>query len=471
MKKFIRNFAGFSLGPIVAAIISFITIPILTMFIVPEEFGKASMFTVVQITVMSFIYLGMDQSFTREYHLIKDKNKLYSNTILLPLVFAIIFFLFTIVFKKSFAKVVFGDASYFGISVLFGLLVIFIVFERFTLLLIRMEERAVTYSIFNILLKLNVLILSIVFLCMGEKSFLTIVYSNIFGQILTDIMIILYKKSYKYIDYRLLDIDYIKSLLRFGLPILVSTSLITFLNTSGRFFLRAEHGFYDIGIYTAALKISSVIAVFQNAFTGFWVPVSYRWHKENKNIKYFQLVSDSLLLILSVASVVLFLFKDWIVIILSENYIDSKYVFPLLIIVPITYTISETTTLGIVFSGKSYLNIINSILALIPNLLLNIILVPSMGVKGTAIAQAFSYFIFYFSRSYFSKKCGYNINTKISHITIFVLFVGALLNVFDLNNIIYLNLLILVAVIIIQKNTILYVISYIREKQIYFKRR
>jgi len=44
-RNFIKSFFQFSIGQWVAALISFITTPITTWLIIPEEFGKASMFT------------------------------------------------------------------------------------------------------------------------------------------------------------------------------------------------------------------------------------------------------------------------------------------------------------------------------------------------------------------------------------------------------------------------------------------
>ncbi len=73
-KEFIKRFIGFSMGPILSAIISFFTVPITTYFVVPTEFGKASMYTMALSISSMFIYLGMDQSFTREFNAEEDKN-------------------------------------------------------------------------------------------------------------------------------------------------------------------------------------------------------------------------------------------------------------------------------------------------------------------------------------------------------------------------------------------------------------
>ncbi|THE06097.1 hypothetical protein E1H99_13160, partial [Enterococcus hirae] len=59
-ESIVKKFLGFSVGPLLSAVFSFITVPITTYLISPEEFGKASFFTVSITLALSIIYLGID---------------------------------------------------------------------------------------------------------------------------------------------------------------------------------------------------------------------------------------------------------------------------------------------------------------------------------------------------------------------------------------------------------------------------
>ena len=85
----IKKLGAFSIGPIVSAFIGFITVPLVTNFISPEEYGKASMFSLVQGILSMIIYLGMDQAFVREFFVFpkNKKNHLMANAMILPLFF------------------------------------------------------------------------------------------------------------------------------------------------------------------------------------------------------------------------------------------------------------------------------------------------------------------------------------------------------------------------------------------------
>lgn len=451
MQTFLKKLIGFSLGPIIGALISFITVPFTTYFILPEEFGKASMFTMVQALASTIVYLGLDQSYSREYHYIDDRKKLFQNAILPPILLAVFSFFTLVVFRGAFSIILFGKANYGYISILFGLSLIMIVFERFILMNIRMQEKALEYSFYSVFLKLSILLFTLILIAMGGRSFLTIVYSNLIGQILGDFYLVI--RYRKLLHFKCNNIDYplIMKIFRFGFPLLIASSVTSFLNTLGAFFIRAYSDFYNLGIYTAGQKIASLLTLIQVSFASFWVPTAYRWHKEKKDMKYFQIVSEGLLLVLTIFFFLLIFLKHYIVKILSSNYMESNKIMGLLALVPILFTISETTTLGISFERKSHLNIYVSIISLSVATVANFMLVPSLGSIGSAIGIASAYLIFFYLRTFFSKRHFFPIKVKIHIFETMIMFVCAVLNAFNLPFLNLYNVLLFIICLVSQK--------------------
>lgn len=452
-KNFLRKLVGFSFGPIVGAIISFITVPITTFFVSPEIYGKASMFTLFQVMIVTFLYLGFDQAYTREYHESTKKENLLKNSMVIPLFLSFIIFILVCLNTDFFSSILFGSDHYTLTTIFFGFSFIALTIERFVLLSIRMEEKALEYSLVNIIIKFNILLLTVILLVFVTKEFLSIVYANAIGQILGDLYLII--RYNKYLNYKNFELDkkLIIKLFRFGFPLILAASIVTLLNTLDRISLRIWSNFNEIGIFTTALKISSVFTIIQAAFTSFWVPTAYRWFTEKKEIRYFQIVSDVLLLTFSILFIGILILKDYIVLLLSSDYSSTSFILGLLCLQPIMYTLSETTTLGIVFSKKSYLNIYVSILSIIPNILLNFLLVPNYGAVGAAAATGFSYICFFFLRSYYSYKYWKGFALKKHVIISLLMFTAAILNAFNFKNIILINLGILVIILIIQLST------------------
>ncbi|WP_445490729.1 oligosaccharide flippase family protein [Niallia sp. 03133] len=460
----IKKFIGFSVGPVLGAFISFITIPLTTHFINPDEYGKASMFLLLQMVLGSFLFLGLDQSYTREYHSSKNKLRLFQNAIFIPLLIAILILLISIFFSQSISIWLFSNPNHILPVILFGVMVVFMVIERFILLSIRMEEKALEYSLLNIFVKLFMLILTLLFVLFIRRDFLAVVYSTILGQILGDLYLIIRYRYLFHFNYFSIDKELLQKMVLFGLPIVVATSLSGLLNSLDRIFLRMWSDFYNIGIFTATLKIAGTLAIIKTSFTSFWVPVAYRWHEEGKELKYYKLVSDSILLLMSIMFFAILIFKDLIASILSSGYSDSKYIIAFLCLQPIMYTVSETTCLGIVFSRKSYLNIWVGVISIIPNIILNIVLVPRFGAMGAAVATSVSYMCFFFARTYFSNKNGLKFSTVKHHLVFCLLLASAILNLFQLKFIILFSIVLLVITLLIQTSTIKNIITVYKLK-------
>nr|WP_277735493.1 oligosaccharide flippase family protein [Priestia megaterium]WEZ37229.1 oligosaccharide flippase family protein [Priestia megaterium DSM 319] len=283
---------------------------------------------------------------------------------------------------------------------------------------------------------------------------MAVVYSTAVGQIIGDLyLIIRYRKLLDIKSFYFDKILFLK-LIKFGLPLIIAASVNNLLNSLDRIFLKNLSDFSEVGIFTAALKVSATLSIVQACFTSFWVPTAYRWYNHNKDVKHFELVSNVLLLIMSILFSLVLLLKDLIVILLSPEYDAAKFIIGFLCLQPIMYTISETTTLGIVFSKKSYLNIIVSLLSIIPNIILNILLVPKYGAVGAAIATGVSYIFFFFGRSYFSNKNWAGFSLKNHILVTLTIFIGALINTSNYQYITIVNLFLLVFTCVIQIPTI-----------------
>lgn len=464
MNIFLKRFMGFSIGPVAGAVISFITIPLTTHFIDPQEFGKANMFSMLQLLILSFLYLGLDQSYTREYHETEDKTNLIKNAMFVPVLFSLVIFLLILLNMNTVSQYLFEKGSYDLAVILFGLTIISMTLERFLLLSIRMEERAFEYSLLNILIKLMVLIFTLLFVIFIRRDFLSVVYSAAIGQLSCDAYLAI--RYRKYLDFKnfKFDKDLFIKMLKFGLPLIIASSLNSLLNSLDRLSLRQWSTFTEIGIFTAAYKISATLSIVQASFTSFWVPTAYRWYQQEKDIKHFKVISNVILLIMSVLFAFILLFKNFIVVLLSSNYDSTKFIIGFLCLQPIMYTVSETTTLGIAFSKKSYLNVIVSVFSIIPNVILNFTLVPKYGAIGASIATGVSYIFFFFSRSYFSNRNWEGIPLKMHMVVNLLIFIAALINTQNYKFISLMNLGFLLVILVVQIPTIKNVIGIYKQK-------
>lgn len=456
MKQFMKRLMGFSMGPILGAAISLILFPIFTNALSTVEYGRAATFQTLIVQIPNFIYIGMDQAFTREYNHMKDKRNLMQQAMILPLLLGILLIGVSAIFSVSFSEWLFQSGEYYYIVWYAGVWVLATILERFILLSIRMQEKAIEYSFYSLLLKIGNFIISMGMIFLGVRDFRAVVYGLIFGQILADL--VLFIKYRSLLDFSGFKIDpkLIKKMFIFGTPIMIATSLAAALNSIDIIVLTEFSTLEDRGIYKAGSQIGSIIGILKTAFASFWIPTAYRWYEENKSMKHYKFISDIILFLLSGLFFVILVLRNPIALILSPNgeYLDVQYIMGLLAFPHIMYTLSETTTLGIVFSRKTHYNIFVSIMSLAVSVVINLSLTPFIGFRGAALASTAAYMVFYLARTYFSSRTGFYFGQKKQVITMLIMITAGLINLYPLNYSIYYTIGLGLLALIVQLPTI-----------------
>ncbi|MBM7560332.1 lipopolysaccharide biosynthesis protein [Marinitoga litoralis] len=401
-KKFLESLLSFSIGPVFSSFFNFFIVVATTWFVAPQELGKVSMYTLaVQITSL-FLLLGMDQAFIREYHEKNNKLLLLWNAFIVPFIFSIFLGIFYIIFYKQISLLLFSEINRIIILSL-SLTLPLMVLERFNNLIIRMSENGKLYSLIIILKQIFRLLFLILFLYFFSRNYITIIIAELFA-LTFEILISFYFVRNFWKGKKQIDKHIIMKLIHYGTPLIPTAILSWGFNSLDKMALRTWTDFNEIGIYSAGFKIIGVLTIVRTAFSTFWTPTAYRWHKEKQKGEKFVLVSKSLMLILLFLTSIVIILKDYIILILSPLYSSASNLIPFLIYIPILYTLSETTMLGINFSRKTYYHIIITAFTTIFNFFGNFYLVPKYGAMGASLSTGASYILFFWLRTLISQK-------------------------------------------------------------------
>ena len=462
MKKYLKSFGAFSIGPIVGAVFSFITIPIITYFISPSEYGRVSMFTLFQNVLGMIAYLGLDQAYIKFYHDEEDKEKLMLHSIVPALSLAVLVSIGVFLLKEPLATWLYGSTEDLScVYILIPYLPFFVV-ERFILIKYRMEQKGMLYSFFSIFSKAALLVLSVLTLKYYLCGYQSVIYSTVLAQILTTVLLFISCYKNNKITVSEWEWSYVKTLLKYSLPLIPATIVGWVLNSMDKIMIRSLCDYQQLGLYDTALKIVSVLAIVQNCFSTFWSPIAFKWNKEKKETEKFEEVGKILSIIMVSMFMGILTFKEVIIKILSPDYYNAVEILPFLLIYPIMYTVSEVTVVGIYFSGKSVTTIIVAVCSCVLNVTLNSLLIPKYGAIGASIATGCSYILFFWLRTIISRKVWrhFSINYYV-YITIIILvqcFInimcqGVLLNV--------LNVVLIITFLLANKKTIIFYLKRI----------
>src|SRR5690606_15452981 len=143
------------------------------------------------------------------------------------------------------------------------------------------------------------------------------------------------------------------------------------------------------------VSIAAGFSVLTAIFNTIWVPIIYKLVKEGRGIAEVEKVSEFISFLISLLILISCLFMPIIPKILPNTYSGIEYIFILCVLQPLFYTLSESTSVGILISKKTQYSILISLVSLICNYFLLTYLVPKYGALGAALSVAICFWIYF----------------------------------------------------------------------------
>ncbi len=427
-KKIILSYA---LGPIGSAILSFASVPLIAWFFSVEDVGKISIFNAVASLATLIFCLGLDQAFVREFHGSKNQPGLLKQVVLPGAVLLLIFTVLGLSYNSSLLSNLIFDESNKLLSIMIIICFAAQYFARFLSLILRMQDRAMAYSMSQLLPKILFLLFLLVGIGFGLERNLQQLLSAYVVSACFVFAVYLFNTRHDWLPALNAEISMqqMRPLLNFGLPLVLGSLASWGLNVADRFFLRYYSTFSELGIYSVTMSVSAVATLFAGIFNTIWAPLVYRWLNEGKiDTKKINEIGEHVLAAVYFATIGCGLVA-WIVpYLLPPQYAAVEYLLPACLLAPLLYTLSEVTAVGISISRRTIFSMIASIVAMLSNLLGNYLLVPNYGAAGAATSTLLSFLIFYILRTEFSKYAWCRIDTRRTYIVLALLSVYVLIN-------------------------------------------
>lgn len=423
---------GYAVGPIGGGVLGLISLPIITWFYSVEDVGRISMLQVFTNFSILFFCLGLDQVYVREYH--ESNNKpLLLKTVVLPsliLCFAILSSLF--IYNPYFISHWLYNIESIYLSLVTITCFIVALLSRFLSLILRMQERALAFSMSQLLPKILLLVFILVTVWWGySRNVYNLLTANVLS-LCSAFLIYTWNTRKDWLPSFKTKIDrqQFKAYLTFGIPLLVGGLASWVLNTADRLFLRGMASYTELGIYSVAMSLAGVATIIAGIFNTIWAPLVYKWVSEG-SIDYQKIdrISEYVLAAIYFLVVGSGLFSWIIPYFLPQGYEDVQILITICLVGPLFYTLSETTAVGIAITRKTRFSMYASICAMVIGVLGNYLLIPALGTSGAALSLAISFWAFYIIRTEFSKMLWRKIPVKKSYWISFLLIILAIQNV------------------------------------------
>lgn len=420
-----RTFLTYSYGSVIGLLIGFFTTMLSTRILNPIEFGKSSIFLLVVNLILIVVVVGTDQTFMRFFYE-EEQNKrsgLLYNVVKIPIILSIVIGILILIFYERISLALFGEVN---IILIYALILGYIsqVILRFGNIVIRMNQKGNLFSIIEILKRIMQLILLIIIYLIIGATFEIVVYSTVLSFIILAILTIILER--KFWSLKALKTPHLKhselDILKYSYPLAITVFITWLFQSFDQIALRQWSSFEELGLYSAAYKIIALLTVAQVAFSTFWTPICYeKFEKTPTDTTFFSVTTNIVSFVMFTIAIAVITFKNYIVLLLGSEFYEASAIIPYLVFIPLMYTISETTVIGINFFKKPQWHILIAIVSLIINMVLNFILIPIYGGLGAAIGTSVSYIAFFSLRTLISLKY-YKVNYNLRKIFIMVAF-------------------------------------------------
>ena len=269
-KTLVKETFVYTLTDVIGKAMSFILLPIVSYFLPPSELGIATNFTVLTTLIILLAGLAIVNSIPYFfYEQNKEENvSLISNLLMLCLGLCVV----VGGLASCFSQLIF---EYLQLSLHIQLLgVVFVIgslISSINLILLRLENKPKQFAVLQILqiiLHAAFVILFVIVLRGGGegKIYAEVLVFSIIGMIH---LVMMLKKGYISLRFQ---VQWIKRLLRFGLPLLPHS--ISFWLKSGmdKIFITTYCGLQFNGLYSMAISVSSVYTMLMQSFFNAYTP-------------------------------------------------------------------------------------------------------------------------------------------------------------------------------------------------------
>ena len=196
-----------------------------------------------------------------------------------------------------------------------------------------------------------------------------------------------------------------KSMVHYSVPLMPNSISWWINNSSDRYIMKSYRSMDELGIYSVAYKIPSIVSTFTSILLSAWEISAVEEFGTEKSRMFFSQMYKHYFEILTILCTVLMMFIKPLTSLLFKKDFYTAWVFvPALLFASIFNTMSAF--LGTIFTAAKKTKSIftTTMFGAITNIVLNFILIPKFGAQGAAVATAIGYIVIYITRIIGSQK-------------------------------------------------------------------
>jgi O-antigen/teichoic acid export membrane protein len=404
LKRLGRHSAIYGIGGIVSRVLAVILLPLYTKYLSPADYGRVESVTAATAVLSILLQMGISSAFFRFYFDSKDPTHrltVVRTSFWFTMGMATIGLVLGLVFATQISHLLLlGDDPTLVRAAAVGLWAQ-TNYQQLTALF-RVEERSTAYAIASLTNVLITIGATVVFVAVLNWGAVGLVVGNFVGTLIVYFALVAYRSEQLGLEF---DRPLLRKMQAFGLPLVPSALALWVINFIDRQFVIHYKGLTEAGVYSAAIKVASVVTFVVIAFRTAWPAFAYSIEDDRSARRAYAFVLTYLLTFASWLSLALGALAPWLVELLTApTYQRAEEAVAIL---AFGFTIYAGYTVLAIGSGrarKTQLNWVVTGVGAAANIALNFWLIPRYGMVGAAISTTAAYFVLFLGMTIYANS-------------------------------------------------------------------
>ena len=258
---------------------------------------------------------------------------------------------------------------------------------------IRAIDRTRLFAIQGILNTVLTILFNVIFLVVFDLGVVGYVLSVIVGNLFTTIFLVIRAKLWQVFSLSSIDRRMMKDLLRFSLPLIPTTVCWLITDLSDRYMVTYFCGDHINGIYSAAYKIPTIVNLISGIFMQAWQFSAVAQSSDEEACKsFYSEVFRGFLSVIMIGAAGLILLSRFLSgFLLNSAYFEAWQFMPTLLCATALEAIVSFLATVYMVRKKSMHSFLTAMVGTLLNIALNLLLIPTWGALGAAVATLASY--------------------------------------------------------------------------------
>jgi O-antigen/teichoic acid export membrane protein len=392
LKRLARHSVVYGIGGLVSRILATVLLPLYTHYLPARAYGRVETITAATAVLAILLQLGISSAFFRFYFDEKEpagKLTVVRTSFWFTMTTSTVGLVLGLVFAapvshwlglghdpnlvRAGAVGLWAQTNYNQLTALF-----------------RVEQRSVSYAIASVTNVLVTVAAMVVFVAVFHWGAVGLVVGNFTGTLVVYLALLAYRSEQLGLEF---DRGLFRGMQRFGMPLVPSALALWAINFVDREFLIWFKGQAEVGVYSVAVRIASIITFVMIAFRTAWPAFAYSIEDESEAKRTYSFVLTYLLAFAFWASLALGALAPWWVRLLTSRhaYLRAHEAVALLAFAGAVYAGYTVLAIGSGRARRTQLNWVVTGFGAAVNVGLNFWLIPAYGMVGAAISTLAAY--------------------------------------------------------------------------------